>query len=134
MLAGTGPNASFTFESLNTSQKQLPRRDRSVSECSSVSISGSPRSNSAIEGFLEKRGAWLAGYSTRYIRVFSAGHLAYFLTDKASQPRGVIQLRPSGKTASPVHAPADEEQGLFAFSVHAAAGTRVFLFRCKSAD
>eukprot|EP00966_Prymnesium_polylepis_P262420 6061818-Prymnesium_polylepis.1 len=39
-----------------------PRRERSVS-------------GATIEGFLEKRGAWLVGYSNRYCRVFSGGTL-----------------------------------------------------------
>ena len=56
------------------------------SEFSLVSPRARAASGATIEGYLEKRGAWLIGYSNRYVRVFSGGSLCYYLTETSPQP------------------------------------------------
>ena len=107
-------------------QRGLERRD-SLNSCTSAT-------GAAIEGYLEKRGAWLSGYSTRYICVQSNGKLSYFIKEGSPAPRGVIQLRPGEQTAVAIDSPTDEEAGLFLFNVRAATGTRIWCFRTGSAD
>jgi hypothetical protein len=52
-------------------------------------------------GYVEKRGDWIPHYRTRFVKLFSDGTLAHFLTDSAAEaPRGRVSLIGSTTTIS----------------------------------
>lgn len=107
---------------------------RSMSRSSSTFNRPSTPNSGAIEGYLDKKGAWLAGYSPRYVKVAKDGSLAYYVNESSAHPRGVIQLKPVATNAVSVSSVADEDAGLFVFSVRASGASRLYLFRTQCAD